>query len=320
MDVQPSIYIKTRPRTVFDLDKFVRERCRAKGVPLEGPTEKTHQQPPKPIVTLPGQSIVYPTMEEHQTAPSVNIVINEAEGAKGVTASNSSGDWAKEYIRVTKEMEGLKKQLDDANENVEVFKKMLAHTAASMDKWKRHEGMTELEANAQINKMLQHTSELNDQLKHSQQVQEDIKRRLSTNQKESQQLREYMEKERHARVETDAKLESVEHQLEQVKSSLDKYRTAYVEAARKYIHDKDDDQVRAIAEKYRHDVAQNTKADETLKRMNIQAAEILDLLLQQRRLSDQFSTVPKQHQKQNPKPHQKQNPNPPSHSPQTHDQ
>lgn len=320
MDVQPSIYIKSRPLVVFDVALWLAQQT----APPSASDPHHDQAPPASSTTLihvpagpvqeqssaataavpvqvPAAAVPAAAVPASSTtqvpapAPAplpaaVPAPLPKLESESVVVVNNSSGDWKAEYERAKAEEQHLQKQLEASRENVEVYRKMLAHSAASMDKWKRHEGMTELEAQQQMQSMLQHTQQLNEQLRQSQRQHEQLQQQLNTTAREKQELARVLHAKQSEQRETLAKLDTVERQLEQNRQQLARYKAVMVEKAREYVKDKSDEQVRAKAEAYRRSVEQNAKGDQLLKQLNLQAATIMELLLQQRKLTQQLQT------------------------------
>lgn len=320
MDVHPAIYIKTRPKEPFDLAQYAKARLPAQEnpntisvpVPVSGPVPTTQ----------PEHDMIKGKEEEEKTSrethdPVINesskteVIINmpaeeQAKVNLEAAANNSSGNWYREYMRTQQDLKQLQEQVKSAQENVLVYKRMLDHSAASMDKWQKHEGMTQMEANAQMNSMMERTHQLNDELTKAKQTQSSLEQKLAVSHKEAQRIREVLEHEKVQQAKVGAQLESVEQSLKVVKANLDKYRVAIVESARTYIRDKNDDQVRDLINTYRKRVAENPDGEKVAKQMNLQGAEILELLLKQRQLAEQLSTRAVTNDPKNlPQPHSK---------------
>ena len=159
--VQPSIYIKARPVVVFDLAQWVRQNpALMKAVPpaAVAPSAAVEEAESSAVPVAAAAAVT------HEAAPIPPLPQEETKVTIAQETNKSSGDWKTEYERAAGEEANLKKQLQASQENVEVYKRLLQHSAASMDKWKRHEGMTELEAQEQTRHMLEHTQELNAEL------------------------------------------------------------------------------------------------------------------------------------------------------------
>lgn len=288
--VQPSIYIKARPVVVFDLAQWVRQNpALMKAVPPAATTTPSESADASVAVEEAASAAVPVAVVTHEAAPIPPLPQEETKVTIAQETNKSSGDWKTEYERAAGEETNLKKQLQASQENVEVYKRLLQHSAASMDKWKRHEGMTELEAQEQTRHMLEHTQELNAELERAKKQNDALQQKLNVVSREKAELYRTLEKRSAEQRDTLAKLGSVEQQLEQNRQQLDKYRAVMVERAREYIKERSDDDVRQKIDTYRRSVEANKQGDETLKQLNLQGAAIMELLLQQRQLTQKLN-------------------------------
>ena len=284
--VQPSIYIKARPVVVFDLAQWVRQNpALMKAVPpaAVAPSAAVEEAESSAVPVAAAAAVT------HEAAPIPPLPQEETKVTIAQETNKSSGDWKTEYERAAGEEANLKKQLQASQENVEVYKRLLQHSAASMDKWKRHEGMTELEAQEQTRHMLEHTQELNAELERAKSQNDALQQKLNVVGREKAELYRTLEKRSAEQRDTLAKLGNVEQQLEQNRQQLDKYRAVMVERAREYIKERSDDEVRQKIKTYRLSVEANKQGDETLKQLNLQGAAIMELLLQQRQLTQKLN-------------------------------
>lgn len=197
----------------------------------------------------------------------------------------SSGDLEAEERRLAKRLQDIQQEMQTIKEDHEVATRLHEHGNRNVETWRRQNGKSNVETQAELDIMLQQVAELKTQRQQLQAQYAQLEKESVAVRAERQQLERLLNERRHTQSQASNKLKGIDAQLSDIATQLQQFKTAYVEAARLHMNKLGDSDVAAQAADYRAKVKAHPEADEAVKQLNLQAAEILDLLLQQRQLA-----------------------------------